>query len=270
MRSAGLRSSRGTGVLNRCLVGKQTTVSAFTSEQYAHPYPDGIQEHYWTFARNRIVARRLAEVLGSARDARVLDIGCGRGITVDYLRQRGFDAWGCEVASPLPITPAVAPYLHLETDAFTLDEAARGAVRTILLLDMLEHLEDPTAFLLECRSRFPACTSVLVTLPARMELWSNYDEYYGHFRRFDRASLEAMIPRDAFEIVRFNYFYRLLYAPARLLSALGRRRAIEVNAPEPGRRWMHHLIGRVFDLEERVLPARLAGTSLLAVLHVRR
>jgi len=251
-------------------VGPSTTASAFTAEQYAHPYPDGIQEHYWTFARNRIVARRLEQVLGPARSGRVLDIGCGRGITVDYLRQQGFDAWGCEVARPEPITRAVEPYLHLETDAFTLDDATRGSVGTILLLDVLEHLEDPTAFLLECRDRFTACTNVLVTLPARMELWSNYDEYYGHFKRFDRQSLDAMVPRDAFEVVRLNYFFRLLYPPARLLSALRRPRTTEVSAPEPGRRWMHHLIGRVFDLEERVLPGKLAGTSLLAVLRVRR
>ncbi len=248
---------------------KQAT-TAFTSEQYEDPYPDGIQDHYWTFARNRIVARRLEQTIGSPRAGRVLDIGCGRGITVDYLRRRGFDAWGCEIASPVPISPAVAPYLHLETDAFTLDDAARKAVRTILLLDVLEHLEHPTAFLLECRERFPACETVLVTLPARQELWSNYDEHYGHFIRYDEASLAATIPPDAFEVARLNYFFRLLYAPARVLSRLGRARATEIAPPNPRSRWIHHLIGRVLDVEERVLPRTLAGTSLLGVLRVRR
>jgi SAM-dependent methyltransferase len=250
-------------------VGERAVRTAFTSQQYEHPYPDGIEAHYWTYARNRIVKRRL-EHLDMPYGARVLDVGCGRGITVDFLRQHGFEAWGCDVGRPVPITAAVAPYLRVGTDALKLDEETREAVRAILLLDVLEHLEEPTEFLTACRERFRNCTHVLVTLPARMEIWSNYDDYYGHFRRYDEESLKEMVPSGAFDVIRQGYCFHLLYPPARLLSALGRARATEVAAPSPPSRWVHRLVGRVFDLEDRVLPRSLTGTSIVAILRVRR
>src|SRR6476659_8765161 len=115
--------------------------TTFTQEQYDRPYPDGIQEHYWAQARHRILLRQIEQVLGARRDATVLDIGCGRGITVDHLRSHGIQAHGCELGKPSPISPAVAPYLHLGVDAFTLDDGFRKSVKVILLLDVLEHME---------------------------------------------------------------------------------------------------------------------------------
>jgi hypothetical protein len=245
--------------------------TAFTSEQYANPYPDGIESHYWSVARSRIVRRHLEEDLAAVpRTEKLLEIGCGRGVVVDHLRRQGFDAWGCDIGQPTPISPGVAPYLRLGCDAFTLDETTRASFRTIVLLDVLEHLEEPTAFLLECREAFRSCSGMLVTLPARMEIWSNYDEYYGHFRRYDRDSVSTMIPPETFEIVRRSYFFHALYVPARLLSALGRKRATTIAAPSARTRWLHRLLGSAFEVEERLLPQGLPGTSILAVLRVRR
>lgn len=246
-----------------------TPRTAFTAEQYALPYPDGIEDNYWNVARNRIVARCLEE-LGVTRSDRVLDIGCGRGIVVDFLRRRGFDAWGSEVATPEPISASVGPYLRLGADAFELPEDERRRVRTILLLDVLEHLEDPTAFLRRCRDRFEGCERIVATLPARMELWSNYDEYYGHFHRYRIEEARDLAPSDAFAIEREGYFFRLLYPPARLVKLLGRERPVEVRAPSPSARWAHRVLGAVFDIEQRLLPRRVAGTSMLLALRVRR
>ena len=246
-----------------------TPRTAFTAEQYALPYPDGIEDNYWNVARNRIVARCLEE-LGVAKTDRVLDIGCGRGITVDFLRRRGFDAWGSEVATPEPISASVAPFLRLGADAFELPDDERRRIRTILLLDVLEHLEEPTAFLERCRERFEGCDRIVVTLPARMELWSNYDEYYGHLHRYRTEDIRSLVPAGAFEVERQGYFFRLLYPPARLVKLLGRDRAVEIRAPKPASRWAHRVLGAVLELEERLLPGRLAGTSMLVALRVVR
>lgn len=245
--------------------------TAFNSEQYEHTYPDGIEAHYWTNARNRIVRRRLAEALDGRgrRHGRILDVGCGRGITVEYLRHHGFDVWGCDVGTPLPFTREVAPYLRLGVDALALDQDTTDGTRALLMLDMLEHIPDPRSFLASCRKRFTHCDTVLITLPARMEIWSNYDEYYGHFRRYDSASLKDMVPDDAFEIVEQRYCFRLLYPPARILSSLGMKRATEVSAPSAGSRGVHRALGALFALEERLVPGFVPGTSLLAVLRAR-
>lgn len=240
--------------------------TTFTQEQYDRPYPNGIERHYWAQARHRILLRQIEQQLGSQRDATVLDIGCGRGITVDYLRSQGIQAQGCELGRPSPISAAVAPYLHIGVDAFTLDEGLRQSVKVILLLDVLEHMEQPREFLAECGRRFPACDRVIITLPARQEIWSNYDEYYGHFLRYDAQSVGRLVP-DAWQLTSQSYFFHLLYVPARLMSALGMPRSVDVAAPAPKTRWAHKALGVLFDWEARLCPSFVPGTSILAVLR---
>jgi hypothetical protein len=63
-----------------------------------------------------------------------------------------------------------------------------------------------------------------------------------------------------------RHFFHGLYPPLRLVAALGLRRTEEVRVP---RSWLarslHRLAGAAFAAEERVLPGRLPGSSILAL-----
>ena len=58
------------------------------------PVPPGL-EHELAGARTR--ADYYAPLMGGAK--RVLDCGCGNGLTVEHLRDAGFDAWGTDVSA---------------------------------------------------------------------------------------------------------------------------------------------------------------------------
>jgi SAM-dependent methyltransferase len=245
-----------------------TTVNtAFNDEQFANPYPDGIEHHYWTAARNRIVHRAVSRLLAKGSRGVVLDIGCGRGITVDYLRRRGFQAIGCEIGSPKPISVEAAPHLFLGRDAFELDVATRKACELLLILDVLEHLPDPMSFLRQCHASFPSAKYILITVPARMELWTNYDRYYQHYLRYDLASMQAMCPVDLYELTSSNYFFHALYIPAKILAFLHKDRAVTIHAPSHASRPIHRLLAWCFSWEHQLLPAHLVGTSLMGILR---
>ena len=248
-----------------------TTVNtAFNDEQFANPYPDGIEHHYWTAARNRIVHRVVTRLLNKGSTGVVLDIGCGRGITVDFLRRRDIRTIGCEIGSPTPISADTAPHLFLECDAFELAAEVRNACELLLILDVLEHLPDPESFLRQCYVSFPQAKNILVTVPARMELWTNYDRYYQHFLRYDMSSLRAMCPTDSYELTSSSYFFHGLYVPARLLAYLHKDRAVTIYAPSLTSRSLHRLLAWCFSWEQRLLPAHLVGTSLMGILRRRR
>ena len=257
------------------MIGTSGDKTGYRTEQYGHNYPDGIERHYWNICRNRLVHRLLTGKRWSAmRSASVagtvLDIGAGRGIAVDFLRRRGLDCWGCDVAASRPIAPGVAPYLMTETDAFSLDEAFRADIAAILLLDVLEHLPDPVAFLRSCRPAFPRAERFVITLPARQELWSNYDEYYGHYARYDTGTARAMLAAGGFEVVDIGYFFHGLYPPARLLSALNIPRQTEVRAPRsPWAIGVHQLVGQAFRLESLIVPRQIPGSSIYALASPR-
>ena len=192
----------------------------------------------------------------------MLDVGCGRGLTVDFLRKAGVDCHGVELAEVEPL-PDVRPFVHPSQDAFALPEDLRRRVTVLLLLDVVEHLPAPEAFLAGCVLHFPSFARLIVTVPARPELWSNYDDFYGHMRRYDQGSLEALIRPVASHRADTGYFFHSLYPVMRAQLAVASARPLAHQAPRW--RWPHRVAGRLFDLEERLLPARWYGTSLWGV-----
>src|SRR5688572_22358068 len=104
----------------------------FTADQFKLSYPDDVEAHWWHLTRNRILADTLANLAGS--DASVLEVGCGRGIVVNFLRNRGIDCTGVELGDVTPIEP-VANYIQVRTNAVDLPAPERQRYNIILLLD---------------------------------------------------------------------------------------------------------------------------------------
>jgi len=132
-----------------------------------------------------------------------------------------------------------------------------------VVLDVVEHLPAPEAFLDGCVRHFPALARLVVTVPARRELWSNYDDFYGHLRRYDRGSLRDLLRPVGTRRADAGYFFHALYPVLRAQLAVATERPL-AHETSPWR-WPHRLAAHLFDLEERLLPARWYGTSLWGV-----
>jgi SAM-dependent methyltransferase len=237
--------------------------TAYSTGQYETNYPPGFEHYYWARARNELICgavRGLAPA-GSA----ILDVGCGPGTTVDFLRSRGLDAWGVDTGSPRPMNERVAPYLETGRDASQVAAPLRARTRVALLLDVLEHIREPEPFLAAVLEALPACTRVVVTLPARQELWSSWDERYGHVRRYALEDLGRFETVGGLRLLQSRYFFHALYVPAFLYNLLGRERSVVVRSPTAAMRPLHRLVAGVLVAESSLLPHRVPGTSLLAV-----
>jgi SAM-dependent methyltransferase len=242
------------------------TGTEFSQEKFENPYPEGIEFHYWTIARHRIIFRRLQTILDAPNDL-ILDVGCGRGMAVQWLRERGLQAMGCDPGMPTPADSSVVPYLYLGVAAESLATELADRVRVILLLDVLEHLSEPALFLAGLFQSFGNCRRVLFTVPARQELWSNYDEYYGHKLRYDLPAVRRLAASAGCELYYAGYFFHSLWMPARLLRMMGKQRSTRIYPPGPAARAVHRLIASGFVLEEWIAPKSWVGTSILGVLH---
>lgn len=147
----------------------------------------------------RVVERALRQAV--QRPARVLEIGCGPGIVLRHLRSVGIDCWGCELGQP-PLPAPIAPFVFTGRNCLHLEREFRESIEVLLLLDVLEHIRDDAEFLREVRMAYPNARTLLVTVPARRELWSNYDVHCGHFRRYDRPAVAAMMANAGYRLVR--------------------------------------------------------------------
>ena len=232
----------------------------FSDTQYSEAYPEGIQNHFWHLARNRLVAATLLNALPSV--GRVLEIGCGPAIVLRHLRASNMDCWGCDLGRP--IVPAeCTEHVFLQQDCLRLDPEFRRSVDALLLLDVLEHIEDDSEFLRAIGDGFPNSRALITTVPARPELWSNYDEHYGHFRRYTRDSLAAALAAGGFTLLHQRYFFQELYLPMLLTARMPNQRSTTI--PAPSRLGMHKLLARISSVCASTLPSGLPGTSLIAV-----
>lgn len=239
----------------------------FSNDQYSLAYPDGIEYHWWNRARSWVILRLLRRYCGT--QGLVVEVGCGRGVEVQALRRAGVSAQGVELAAVPPL-PSVAEWVATGTDAGDLPAAVRESARVLMLLDVLEHLPQPARFLQQLLADYPNVTAVVVTVPARQELWSNYDEFYGHQCRYSLAQLQALGEEAGCETLTAGYFFHLLYLPARLFSLLGRERATRIVPPSRGTRWLHGLVAKVCQCEHVLLPKKTPGSSAYAVFGVQR
>jgi hypothetical protein len=139
----------------------------------------------------------------------------------------------------------------------------------LFLLDVIEHLPDPVAFLSALKSAFPKVSRMIITVPARSELWSNYDTFYGHYRRYDLDSLRAVVDGMGGTELRLRYFFRILYLPARLTLALFHRRSVRIDAPSNGTKVVHYLISKICYADFFLLPPGVRGTSIICTVQWR-
>lgn len=234
----------------------------FSTQQFDDAYPDDIGDHYWSRARNLVVHDAIRSA--SMPQKRWLEIGCGRGVVIDFLRRHDVLIDGVELANVLPLV-SVRDFVRSGCDFLKMSQQERKTFAGVLLLDVIEHIEDSGKFLRSVRNGLPQAQTLIVTVPARPELWSNYDVYYGHYRRYTRASLRSELEEAGWKPLHTRYFFRALYPFGRLLLKMKGERPTSVLAPRAGLKPIHRFAATILWLESLVPLGAVRGTSLLAI-----
>ena len=80
-----------------------------------------------------------------------------------------------------------------------------ASVDVLTALDVIEHVEHDQKALQECSRVLKPGGLAVITVPALMMLWSDWDVTLHHFRRYTRHTLLNVIPEDSFEVVHCTY-----------------------------------------------------------------
>lgn len=244
-----------------------TTDTAFSKEQYDNIYPDDINNHYWNAARNHIIVSTIRKYHSQEP---LLEIGCGRGPFLAYVHEQGMAIKGIEIAEATPL-PQVSSLIQTGTDALNVSNEWAAQFKTILLLDVIEHIEDPIAFLAEIKRKYKHVNRMIIAVPARMEIFSNYDVYCGHFRRYDLDMMTQHAKALDARLLHQQYFFHLLYYPALLLRKIKKDRNTTITPPRTFiGKIVHSAIAIYFRIEHSLFPKKSKGSSIIAVLGFDR
>lgn len=150
--------------------------------------------------------------------ARLLDVGCGHGLTLAEAEARGFECCGIDPSGML--TDFARKRFGVAAFRTTIDRfSAEGAFQGILLWDVLEHVPDPLTVVRECRRLLQSRGYLFIQVPNyrgfsnraktllnRIGMRSEFS-HFGfpwHLFAFDIDSTKALLKRADFAIHTFN------------------------------------------------------------------
>jgi SAM-dependent methyltransferase len=148
------------------------------------------RRHPWGAARARI-ARAVLQANGITPPARVLDVGCGWGVTLQALENAGYHVTGLDISRRILELIDQPRRRLIEADLNQSPPAARELYPAALLLDVIEHLDDDRGTLRRIAPLLQPGGMLIVSVPALPELFSDFDRIQGHRRRYVPETLRV-------------------------------------------------------------------------------
>jgi 2-polyprenyl-3-methyl-5-hydroxy-6-metoxy-1,4-benzoquinol methylase len=234
-----------------------------------------VRRHPWWRARARLT-RSLLNRLGVRPPARVLDAGCGWGVTMGALERSGYRMVGLDLSRrALAQLDAERPDRELiEADLTQALPADVAPFDAVLALDVIEHLDDDRGAVEQLgRLLHPGGGHMVVSVPANAQLFSEFDRIQGHRRRYDPPHLRAAFARTGLVLDRV-FWWGAWMVPLLRRQRSSNRTVIAETPAEAYRAYLHlppwpgpWLLRLAYALEQPLaLAERLnSGTSLFAV-----
>ncbi len=176
---------------------------------------DRLGHNYWWLRSKYVVLSDLLEQSCAGLFAkRMLDIGCGSGVFLGYVKQFKIDIFGidlnhdilnilCKRNQDVKAVVADAIKLPFKENSFDL----------VTLLDVLEHVDDEDGLIVGIKSILNSAGWLLVSVPAYNALYGKHDELYGHKRRYNRKRLTTILEKAGFRVLRATYFQPAFVLP---------------------------------------------------------
>jgi hypothetical protein len=142
------------------------------------------------------------------------------------------------------------------------DDVARANV--LLFIDVIEHVQDDVALLVEYASAAPPNTLVLIAVPAFMSLWSPHDVFLEHFRRYRLPGLRDTVERAGLEVIHQQYLFASIFPAVWAVRRLRQGRAAASDL-ESVPSLLNATLNKLLSVEHRVFWNRFFGVSAFIV-----
>ena len=198
--------------------------------------------------------------------ADVLEVGAGIGATTESLCTGREKRWVClepdskmaDIVEQKILSRELPGCCEVITQTVG-DLPANERFDSILYIDVLEHIEDDAAEIEAAQDHLKSGGHLIVLSPAHQFLYTPFDKAIGHFRRYSKKTLSALIP-DSLEPVRVCYLDSI-----GAFASIGNRMLLRRSMPTLGQilLWDRRLVP-ISTFFDPVLGFR-AGKSILGI-----
>lgn len=230
-----------------------------------------VRHHPWWEARAALTIR-LLQGMDIRPGARVLDAGCGWGVTLEALERHGYHVTGLD-GYRLALEKLDRPdRLLVQADLGKPLAPLGEPFDAVLGLDVIEHIDEDRVAVANLAALTRVDGVAILSVPALPYLYSEFDQVQGHRRRYQPDTLRQAFGGSGLRLERILWWGALMVVPFWL-----RRRRLRSNAhlaAEVYRRYLalprQPLLGilRLVCALENALTVRGVapiGTSLFAI-----
>ena len=149
----------------------------------------------------------IIELIAPHISGRILEVGAGRGTYSTYFADRGYlTALEPSQAHSAALRERLKDYPNVVVVTAQLDgTAAPGSYDTVVLLNVLEHIPDDHQALGDIYESLAPGGKMVLWVPAFEALYGKFDQRIGHYRRYRRNELLALVHHVGFQQVTARY-----------------------------------------------------------------
>ncbi len=165
-----------------------------------------LEDNYWWHVAKRKLVLRLLNRFAPA-PGRLVEGGIGSGRNLVEFKKLGYNVTGFDL---MPESVEHVRRRGIEDvrvhdlgNPWPVDDSS---LKAVVLLDVLEHVEDPVQVLTHVGDALADDGAVFITVPAYPWLFSRWDEQLGHFRRYTIQEFRRQACESGFRVQWLNHW----------------------------------------------------------------
>ena len=225
-------------------------------------------DHFWVARRFEVFRQLTGDLMEHAGE--MAEVGCGQGLLQRQIEEAygravtGFDLNENGLTHNLSQFSRVCCY-----DIYQCDIAFKKKFALVFLWDVIEHIQNEDEFIRAVLFHLAPGGKLIVNVPAGEWAFSGYDRAAGHYRRYSARLMKETARRNGLEIVRWSYWGLPLVPMVAMRKLWLMRKSNLSEAYSSGFGVRAKSVNKAlrFVSECEVIPQRIAGTSLMAILE---